>query len=146
MNQYSVDLGKYLTTRRMFLHIKVSDIVSTIGYNRISYYYFESGKQTFPIATLPTICNLLKINIDDALYLKSKPSEFVSNSEINTLTISNNLRNIRKKNKLTQIELANKLHVDKKTVHNYESIKMPNLIFIKKFCDLFEILPSEVFY
>ena len=146
MNEYSALLGKYLTNRRFLLHIKVNDIVSVIGYNRTSYYYFESGIHSFPIIVLPTICNMLKINIDDALTLNKNPTEFVTNKEINSSTISNNLKKIRKQNKLTQIELANKLHVDKKSIYNYESVKIPNLIFIKKFCDFFNILPSKIFY
>lgn len=146
MDSYSIELGKYLTTRRLFLHVKVKDIVSSIGYNRISYYYFENGIHSYPLLILPTICNYLKINIDDALFLSDKPGEFKENKEIISSVVSNNIRKIRKDNKLTQKELSEKLSINCKTLYGYEAAKIPSVIFIKKFCDFFNVLPSKVFY
>lgn len=86
-----------------------------------SYYnYFESGERIIPLTRLNDFCNLFHVDFDYALGLT--PHNIVT-KELKTLDkklIGVRIKEIRKKNKLTQKALADLLHTSQSTISSYE--------------------------
>lgn len=62
------------------------------------------------------------------------------------LIIGNNIKELRKANKLTQFELAEKLNYSNKTVSRWESGEIiPDVETLNKICEIFNISISKIF-
>ena len=87
-----------------------------------SYYnYFESGERIIPLPRLNDFCNLFHVDFDYALGIT--PHNIMT-KELKTLDkklVGERIKEIRKKNKLTQEGLANLVHTTQSTISSYES-------------------------
>lgn len=101
-----------LSQRKTAIKLKISK----------SYYnYFESGERIIPLPRLNDFCNLFHVDFDFALGLTNHN---IMTKELKTLDkklIGERIKEIRKKNKLTQNALAKILHTSQSTISSYES-------------------------
>ena len=86
-----------------------------------SYYnYFESGERIIPLSRLNDFCNLFHVDFDYALGITNNN---IMTKELKTLDkklIGTRIKEIRKKNKLTQNDLAELLNTSQSTISSYE--------------------------
>lgn len=61
------------------------------------------------------------------------------------MSLGEKLKNARKNEKMTQLELANYLGLDKATISHYEKNNiMPSLQIFKNLCELFKLSADEL--
>jgi len=96
------------------------DIANILGINRSTYTSYEIERDTIPISHLNNLCNYFDISIDFALGLTAKKQYNYSKKEINIELLKTRLKNLRKENKLTQIEIAKILNTSRSTWTGYE--------------------------
>ena len=100
-----------LSQRKTAIKLKISK----------SYYnYFESGERIIPLSRLNNFCNLFHVDFDYTLGLTNHN---IMTKELKTLDkklIGERIKEIRKKHKLTQKDLAELLHTSQSTISSYE--------------------------
>ena len=92
-----------------------------LGISKSYYNYFESGERIIPLSRLNDFCNYFHVDFDYALGLTSHN---IITKEIKLLDkkmIGTRIKEIRKKNKLTQNSLAELLHTSQSTISSYEN-------------------------
>ena len=101
-----------LSQRKTALKLKISK----------SYYnYFESGERIIPLPRLNDFSNLFHVDFDYALGITNNN---IITKELKTLDkklIGTRIKEIRKKNKLTQNDLAELLNTSQSTISSYEN-------------------------
>ena len=86
-----------------------------------SYYnYFESGERIIPLSRLNDFCNLFHVDFDYALGLTDFNIVTKELKELDKKLIGTRIKEIRKKNKLTQNGLAKLVHTSQSTICSYE--------------------------
>lgn len=101
-------------------NLKQRELANILGINRSTYTSYEIERDTIPIKHLNNLCNYFNISIDYALGL-SKQKQYknsVPNIDINLQ--KERLKELRKKNKLTQNEIAKILNTSRSTWTGYE--------------------------
>ncbi len=104
---------------------------------RSSYAMWESNNDIFPIKRLIDFCYIFEVSLDYALGFKSN---IKNNNLIDKDKSKLRLKEFRKDNKLTQVEIASFLHIDQPTWSAYERGK--NLIgtpFLYMICKKYNI-------
>ena len=100
-----------LSQRKTAIKLKVSK----------SYYnYFESGERIIPLTRLNDFSNLFHVDFD---YVLGLTNHNIITKELKTLDkklIGTRIKEIRKKNKLTQKGLAKLLNTSQSTISSYE--------------------------
>ena len=100
-----------LSQRKTAIKLKISK----------SYYnYFESGERIIPLSRLNNFCNLFHVDFDYTLGLTNHN---IMTKELKTLDkklIGERIKEIRKKHKLTQKDLAKLLNTSQSTISSYE--------------------------
>ena len=87
-----------------------------------SYYnYFESGERIIPLPRLNDFCNLFHVDFDYALGLTPHNVMTKELKNLDKKLIGQRIKEIRKKNKLTQSELAELVNTTQSTISSYES-------------------------
>ena len=100
-----------LSQRKTALKLKISK----------SYYnYFESGERIIPLPRLNDFSNLFHVDFDYALGLSNQNIMTKELKKLDKKLIGTRIKEIRKKHKLTQKELAEILHTSQSTVSTYE--------------------------
>ena len=92
-----------------------------LNLKRSTYKEFELQNSIIPLKHLNNFCNVFNVSIDYILGLTNNESYKSSVNDLNTPNIIKRLREFRKENKLTQIELAKFLNVANGTIANYEN-------------------------
>ncbi len=91
-----------------------------LGISKSYYNYFESGERIIPLTRLNDFCNLFHVDFDYALGITSNN---IMTKELKTLDkklIGERIKEIRKKNKLTQEDLAKLVNTTQSTICSYE--------------------------
>ena len=87
-----------------------------------SYYnYFESGERIIPLARLNDFCNIFHVDFD---YTLGITNHNIMTKEIKILDkklIGERIKEIRKRNKLTQKDLAKLFNTTQSTISSYEN-------------------------
>ena len=120
-----------LTQREMAKILKIS---------KSSYNYFETNEHIIPLKHLNNFCNIFHISMDYACGLTktNNPSEI--KKVLKAKEIGNRLKSIRKKNKLTQIELAQILNTTQSNISSYENGKTLILtVFLYNYAKKFKV-------
>ena len=100
-----------LSQRKVAIKLKISK----------SYYnYFESGERIIPLTRLNDFCNLFHVDFDYALGLTNHNIMTKELKVLDKKLIGNRIKEIRKKNKLTQSDLADILNTSQSTISSYE--------------------------
>lgn len=95
-------------------------IAKILGVSRSTYAGWENGIDNIPLLKLNDFCNYYKVSLDYICGLTNVKNIEIINKEINPLTISNNLKNVRIKKNDTQESVANIIQVDQSNYSKYE--------------------------
>ena len=86
-----------------------------------SYYnYFESGERIIPLPRLNDFCNLFHVDFDYALGITDHNIITKEFKVLDKKIIGTRIKEIRKKNKLTQKGLAELVNTSQSTISSYE--------------------------
>ena len=85
-----------------------------------NYSRWETGKEIIPLKKLNMLCNYFNTSADYLMDLSKKPNK-TDNIELNSVEIGKRIKEIRKKNNLTQVELSEILNTSQSTISAYES-------------------------
>ena len=99
------------------------DVAEILGIDRSTYSSYEIGRDTIPLKHLNTLCNYFDISIDYAMGLTKVPKYNDSKDSIDMEKVSTRLKDIRKKNNLTQVAISEILNTSRSTWTGYESKK-----------------------
>lgn len=98
-------------------------VAQDIGVVESVYSEWENGKLSIPTNRLIQLANYFEVNIDYMLGLSNIRLHLKSSNEIDLITVSIRLKEIRKQLKMTMRELANKLNTSSSAISNYENAK-----------------------
>ncbi len=87
------------------------------------YSRYEKEKQTIPLKHLITLCHFFDVSLDYIFGFTDTKKYSNYRKEMHKELISTRLKELRKENNLTQIEMANFLNIDQPTWSIYESSK-----------------------
>ena len=100
------------------------DVANFLHVQRATYAGWETGKDIMPLRQLLKIANNYQKSLDYITGLSDDDEKFIYNKEeIDINTVSNNILKYRKKNKITQKELAKTLKTTQSNIHKYETGK-----------------------
>ena len=91
-----------------------------LGISKSYYNYFESGERIIPLARLNDFCNLFHVDFDYALGFSKNNIVSKKIVKLDKKLIGQRIKEIRKKNKLTQADLAEILHTTQSASSSYE--------------------------
>jgi len=111
---------KNLRESREMLDIKQKDIAELFKVNFSTVSGWETGKDTIPIKRLIAYANHFNYSLDYLFGLTRHNIEYLP-LKIDLEVIAKNLRIIRKKNKLTQAQLAKKMNTTQASYSHYEN-------------------------
>ena len=122
-----------------------AEMASILGVTRPAYSLWELGISIIPLPNLCDFADYFGYSLDYILGLSSNRSKKNLKKGFSLQTLGNNLKTIRKKEKLSQVELAHILGVTQACIVRYEKglicISLSNLY---KFCQKFSISLNEV--
>lgn len=140
-----IKFGEFFKSRREELHLSQAFIADSLGYNKQIVYNWEKGKSFPNMNSWDEIMNLLKIDLNGLLNCE------ITNNGINKKfdedKFINSLKDLRIKNKLTQIDLAKKLNINNKTVSSWENgTSLPSVDNFIELSKLFELSYEEFYF
>ena len=99
-----------------------NDMGARLEVTQSNYSRWETGKEIIPLRKLNMLCNYFNVSADYLLGL-TKENRKTKKIEINPCEVGNRIKEIRDKNKVTQVELAKLLNTSQSTISAYESGK-----------------------
>lgn len=111
---------KNFKSSRENLEIKQKDIAELFNVHFTTVSGWETGKDTIPIERLVDYANHYNLSLDYLFGIKSYNEEYLP-LKLDLEVIAHNLRQIRKKNNLTQEQLANKMNTTQASYSHYEN-------------------------
>ena len=139
-----------ITMLRKNKELSQRELAEILNVSKSTYARWETGEEIIPLWHLTNFCNYFKVSIDYIFGL-SKNNDFNKydyTRKINKEKIGKNIKILRKKNQLTQKDLAKIFNTSQSTISAYESGKTLVLtifsyelakkfnISIDKLCDL----------
>lgn len=117
-----------------------------LNVSKSTYSRWETGEKIIPLKHLVNLCNELQISIDFLLGISENKTPLNKNAlEVNMEKIGTNIYELRKKQNLTQKELAAKLNTTQSTISAYENGKTILLTaFLCDICTQFKISALEI--
>lgn len=111
-----------------------TEIARILNVNRSAYSLWELGINTIPLNNLNDFCNNFNLSLDYILEITDVKNYTLINSNIDSSVLAQRLKEIRKKEKKTQEDIARLLNTTHSTWSAYENSKViiPT-IFIWKF-------------
>ena len=100
--------------------LKQKDIAEKMGVTKGSYSMWECGSDTIPLRRLNEFCNLFNVSIDYVVGFSDKRKYSNAKPDIKLKITGENLKKIRNKKGLTQVQLANELKINQPTWNRYE--------------------------
>lgn len=109
-----------LRESREMLDLKQKDVSKRmkVSYSTVS--GWETGKDTIPIRRLIEYANCYEYSLDYLFGLTRYNTQYEP-LKLDLEVVAKNLRTIRKKNKLTQVELAKKMNTTQASYSHYEN-------------------------
>jgi transcriptional regulator with XRE-family HTH domain len=92
-----------------------------LGISKSYYNYFESGERIIPLSRLNDFSNLFHVDFDYALGITNHNMITKELKELNKKLIGTRIKEIRKKKKLTQKDLAELVNTSQSTISSYEN-------------------------
>ena len=113
--------------------LKQKDMAGILGINRSTYASYEIERDTIPIYHLNKLCNYFDISIDYAVGLNEKKNYLNSKPDIDKELLKIRLKEMRKDNQLTQVDIAKILNISRSTWTGYEygKFQIPTLILLE---------------
>lgn len=112
--------GNRLKSLREKKNLLQKDLAKLLNINHDAYAQYEREYTFIPIKHLNTLCNYFNVSFDYIFEFTDVESNYNTKSEIDRTLSSKRLKDLRKKDKLTQEDLAKKLGVSRTTVTEYE--------------------------
>lgn len=138
------DLFKKLKDIRESNDLKQKDIAKILGVSRPNYTRWETKEKIIPLERLNDLCNYFNINMDYVIGLSNKKIK-VSNSKLDKSVIGENIKEFRKKNNISQEELANVLGTTHSVISAYESGKTLILTaFLINLCSEYNLSADKI--
>lgn len=106
--------------------LKQKEIADVMNVSKGSYSMWECGTDTIPLKRLNEFCNYFDVSIDYTVGLSKKRKYPNLKPDIKIKVASENLKKIRNKKGLTQVEISEALNINQPTWNRYE--KGHNLI------------------
>ena len=117
--------GTKLKDLRKYEDIKQTELVKIINISNAAYSEFEREKTIIPLKYLIKICNYFDVSLDYIFSLtEEKQYNKINKNDININLIGIRLKEFRKENKLTQINLANIINTTHSVISDYENGKI----------------------
>lgn len=137
--------GKFLKKRRNELHISQSSIAKELGYSTQIIYNWERGL-SFPAMTCwESLMSILKIDINGLI--NCNITNKIKGYSFNENDFVFQLKDLRIRSNFTQIDVANKIGVNNKTVSNWEGgISLPSIDDFINLSKLYFISYPDLFY
>lgn len=104
------------------------EIANILGVTQQNYSLWETGAKIIPVKHLNNFCNYFNVSMDYMANFSNVRYYSKSKQDIDMNIASKRLREIRLKNKLTQVKLANILNTSHSTISAYENAKTLLLI------------------
>ncbi len=125
---------KRIRTTREDNDLTQTEIARLLQVNRSAYSLWELGINTIPLNNLVDFCNTFKLSLDYILEITNVKNYTLVNNRIDATIIGKRLKEVRKKEKKTQEDIARLLNTTHSTWSAYENSKViiPT-IFIWKF-------------
>ena len=92
-----------------------------LGISKSYYNYFESGERIIPLSRLNDFSNLFHVDFDYTLGITEYNMITKELKELDKKVIGTRIKEIRKKNKLTQKDLAELVNTSQSTISSYEN-------------------------
>ncbi len=129
---------------REIINISQKELGKILGVSNKTISGWETGADFIPLKKLIQFCNKFNINVDYALGLTSK-NVYNGPIELNNSIISKNLKNLRRKNNLSQIQISRILKISQSCYSQYESGKnLPNTAFLYVLASTFKISVNSI--
>lgn len=98
------------------------DMAEILKVSQTNYSRRENGKELIPLSKLNILCNYFKVNMDYVIGI-SRNFKCKKKYTFNNKMIGKRLKEFRKENRITQVELADFLNITQSTISAYESGK-----------------------
>ena len=99
------------------------DIANYLGISIAAYSQFERMDTLIPIELLNKLSNYYNVSLDYLLKITDDPNISIANKELDKKVVGENLKKIRKDNKLYQETLAQEIGTSHSLISEYESGK-----------------------
>ena len=106
--------------------LKQKDIAEVMGVSKGSYSMWECGTDTIPLKRLNQFCNYFNVSIDYVVGFNNKKKYANQKPDIKIKVTGENLKKIRLKKGLTQVQISSELKINQPTWNRYENAQ--NLI------------------
>jgi transcriptional regulator with XRE-family HTH domain len=111
---------KKLRESRERLDLKQTDIARMLNVDNSTVSGWETGKDTIPLTKLILYANEFNYSLDYLFGISNKNKKYFP-VNINLVLIGDRLKELRKNNKYTQKDIANKLNTTQSTISSYEN-------------------------
>lgn len=98
------------------------DMAEILKVSQSNYSRWENGRELIPLSKLNLLCNHFRVSMDYVIGI-TRNSKANKKSEFNNEIIGQRLKEFRKANGITQVDLANILNTTQSTISAYESGK-----------------------
>ena len=134
-----MNYGPYLKSLRERAGLTLTAVSKIINVSDSLYSRYEKEIQTIPIKHLITLCNYYNVALDNAFNLTLTPKK-IQCTGIDLKLTGSRLKEFRKNNHLTQVDIANILHIDQPTWSIYENGKsLIGTPFLYTICNKYNI-------
>ena len=125
---------------RIEKNISQNELAKLIGLARQTYNHYEVQENIIPLKHLNSICNYFDVSIDYIFDFTNVSQYENGNKEIDKNKSGQRIKEFRKENKLTQMELAKTLNTVHPVIANYENGKhLIALPFLYELCKKYKI-------
>ena len=121
-------------------NLSQNDVANILKIARVTYNHFETQYDIIPLKHLNTLSNYFDVSIDYLLDLTNKVKYKNYRSNLSLELFSTRLREFRKENKLTQVDLAEVINTTHSGIAGYENKRcfMPTY-FLYTICKKYHI-------
>ncbi len=119
---YELDYSR-IKDLRINNNISQKEISEYLHINQSTYSKFELNKAVIPIELLNKLANYYNVSLDYLLKITDKPDIKIINKDIDKILVGQNLKKIRKDNKLYQETMAKEIGTSHSLISEYESGK-----------------------
>lgn len=106
---------------REYEDYSLAEIAQKIHVSKSSYADWESARAVIPLKHMVSLANVYHVSLDYLFGLSDDMSKILEKRVLNSLKVSNNIKNFRVEKGLTQEQMAQKLFVSRCTLSRYET-------------------------